>query len=567
MQILMDWLSRHKDASRYIVFLAVLSAIVVGIAGSNPYLPGGGDNAAYIAEAESLLANGKRLQLYAPGTPPETLKPPLFSVLLAVVEAAFGRNVLAMKVLLAVAAGLAVLFAAWVLRIGTKEDVSVEFLVFWIALTPSLTLYTHDILADVPYTALVLLAVALAGRAARNGASNLWLVVLAIVLILANLLRTAGMLVCLACGGFFLVEAILRRHEPHFRRLVAGVILIAVVGVISYQFVSKGPQGYLSSATFTRSTGSSSDAETSVQRIQRVASSYALLLPAEIAGYEGFGPVAATPLLIVLGLIPAGLGAAQMWQRGQRLIPIAFILLQAPLLLFPFIEARYYLPSLVFFICLFWAGCVKILKWADAKGVLPLTATAFLIALAPAVSIVGTLRAAGDDLVETASGLEWGIAITALLIVIAFVCMKRASKAPTVLTCVAAIFLLCAGSRSICENVIRERHHTAAPAGTGWPEFYEAAQTVKAHAGKKQVVISAKPSLVWFWTGMQGLSASNRLSKEFNAKQLAQSQWVILDELVEDRAIDCLKPLLAAELEQWEVVYRKGETVALRRRK
>ena len=107
-----------QATSRAILAAAVLAALACGCAGITPHLPGGGDNADYIAEAESLVTHGRRLQLHLYGTPEASLRPPLMSVLLAGVVKLFGRNVAAMKGLMVLCAAAAVLAAWWALREG-----------------------------------------------------------------------------------------------------------------------------------------------------------------------------------------------------------------------------------------------------------------------------------------------------------------------------------------------------------------------------------------------------------------------------------------------------------------
>ena len=97
--------------SRWILLAAVLAALGVGFGGLNARLPGGGDNADYIAEAEALATRGERLQLHLHGTPEAALRPPLFPLLLSAVIRHFGRDVLALKALVALFAAVSVLAA------------------------------------------------------------------------------------------------------------------------------------------------------------------------------------------------------------------------------------------------------------------------------------------------------------------------------------------------------------------------------------------------------------------------------------------------------------------------
>ncbi|MCY3020642.1 MAG: hypothetical protein NTW87_16615, partial [Planctomycetota bacterium] len=246
----------------------MLAVGVIGFGGINSYLPGGGDNAGYIAEAEALLRHGQRLSLYELGSPPATFKAPLFPILLAGVEALFGRNVAAMKALLVLCAMGAVWAAWWALRCGLEEgeaegrnagaeaagapeearSFQAAVLALWFALMPILALTCHDVLTDVPFTALTLLVIGCAGRAAWPGAAYRTLIPLVALLVVATFLRSAGVLLGAACVAYLGLEALLRRKEKCFPRLVLGCVVIAALTGGFLWLQQRGPRTYVSLA-------------------------------------------------------------------------------------------------------------------------------------------------------------------------------------------------------------------------------------------------------------------------------------------------------------------------------
>ena len=204
------------NIDKWIFLLALVFTATIGLAGLNPYLLNGGDNAGYIAQAEGWLKLGRFANLYLIGVPVSDLKPPLFPLLLAAVEMVFGRNVSAFKAMNVLFAVASVWMAWCVLRVGlespsdelqpiakqNRSALELAGLAFWFAITPSLTFYSHEVLSDIPFTFFTLAVIFFCARAARPQASLLNLLAVACALLLATELRAAGIIVAGACAGY-----------------------------------------------------------------------------------------------------------------------------------------------------------------------------------------------------------------------------------------------------------------------------------------------------------------------------------------------------------------------------
>jgi hypothetical protein len=485
------------SSAKAILSVAVLAAAGIGFAGINPYLPGGGDNAAYIAEAESWLATGQRLRSYEAGTPPATYKPPLFPLLLVGVERLLGRNLAAMKAVLVLFAAAAVWAAWWTLRCGLEEGQApgswllalesgaggkgqeqgaksqeldraedssrqAALLAFWFALAPTLTLTAHDVLSDVPFTFLVLVAIGCTGRAARPQASWRALILPAALLTLATLMRTAGVLATGACAGYLGLSALLRWREACFRRLLLGCIVLAALAGALLWYQQRGERTYshfitesimasgqpgvgqASSLSGRQDGGPTAEApRTSYQDsslgagLMRKLGFYCVFLPAEVGGHDGLGPASAVNVLAVIGCSLAATGLVTMLLRRQFLIPLCFLFLQAPLLFLPWFFTRYYLPALPLWLCLLWVGARQVLsgkvlstergpapgslstQYAVLSTSAPLAALAFALCLVPSVSLCGTWLDLVWGKAESVTIVEWiagPLALAALLL-------------------------------------------------------------------------------------------------------------------------------------------------------
>jgi 4-amino-4-deoxy-L-arabinose transferase-like glycosyltransferase len=551
---------------------ALLAYAVIGFGGLNPYLPGGGDNAEYIAQAEALATLGHRADLHMAGAPTELLKPPLFPALLAGVHQLCGRNVIAFKALV-VLFGLGAVWAAWwALEAARRDeetplpaaaDPSPAGLALWFALTPTLGLYSHDVLSDVPFAFVALLAFGCAAWAVRPGITTkrAWAFLFALVglLAVATLLRAAGLILACACAGYLLLEALLRRRAEDSRRRWLQAALVALATVAIFLWLRRGQHTYFSADQLYREA-TTPEVAGLTERLGRSFHFYATFLGVEVAGYPGFSPanlpwIVALPLLLV--------GWVTLLRRGQRLVPVCWLLYQGAVLAWPFLDTRFYLPVLPFFLCLLWVGVRTILESVCRLSLHGGLLLVYALCLCPVVALIGALFDFGQ--VETTSTFwpEWlvaaGLLALLLLLVVRASPAKSARLAPLLKTLVVVVLLL-ACVRGLSENLVREHLWGPAPApalgwARGWREFYAAAAWLKEHARPGDVVVSAKPSLVWFWTGLQGVGVPPTTDQAAVLGRIKQAQWALVDDLREDAAAPrYLLPALRRRRE-WPVIW------------
>lgn len=583
----------RKMSPALIVGAGMFATAFIGFAGITPHLTGGGDNAGYIAEAEAWLALGHRANLYEAGTPYDGLKPPLFPFLLAIVEWIFGRNVAAMKAMLVLFASGSVWAAWWSLRaclaINAKPDeadknaLTAALIAFWFSLCPTLTLYTHDVLSDVPFTFFALLAIGLSARVVLLQKLFLNGVLLLLVLTVATMLRSAGIIVAGACFSFLALEAVTRRRDVVWFAIakVSAAVAVLTLGLLLYQQL--GSNSYLS--LIGRPLEQAQDSvlhsgelqpiaaprfsdDSFVSHIVRRGTYYACFLPAEIAGYDGLGPKEAIIVLAVLAALVAFAGALRLWREGRRAIPVCWTLYLGALLLVPWLESRYYLPMLPLYLCLFWCGAEWIIRSIAPRSTFLLVLFTLPLLVLPAVSLFGTFFMAGHEQIEGATYVEWlaGVFVAAVL---AFVAVRSESallRQSGMTYCIAAMLLILGLSRCIAENILRERNRVPVRSAPGWPELYEASLWLKNNARPDDHVISGRASLVWFWSGLRGIIISDAKNAQ-TQKKLAAAQWAILDGIGEDLWSErVLKPLLVAQKDKWSVAWTGKNTVVLKRR-
>lgn len=181
------------------VVAVVSAALVAGAFVPAPHT--GGDNAAYLTLAYSLLQDGSYTELFDPAAPPHTKYPPFFPMLLAALMALGARTWTAFKVVAAAstvaASVLAFLWARGRLGAGWAVGAALLF-----AASAGVVYYSHWILSDPTFVALTLLALWALERSDEEGAAPGWLVLGVAAAGLAYFTRSAGLPLVVALLGW-----------------------------------------------------------------------------------------------------------------------------------------------------------------------------------------------------------------------------------------------------------------------------------------------------------------------------------------------------------------------------
>jgi hypothetical protein len=594
---------------RSVLLLAagLAAAAVVGLAGLNSYLPGGGDNAEYISQGEALLQTGHRANLHLVGDPQDTFRPPLYPYLLAGLTRIFGRNVAAFKAVNVLFALGAVAAAWWFLIAALRtrpspvalggqaargsgsaaapdDDADVlheaGWLTLWFALTP-LTIYcAHDVLSDVFFAFLVLLSLGCAARWERPSGLR-WLTGSVALLILAMLLRTAALFVSGALAAFFFLELIMRRGPAGRGRRWTMCIAFAVVTAGLVVWLASGSQIYVKSARF--SGGLSEFAG----RVGQQGLLYGISLEGEVVSHDTLWPYFPLPSLPSVlchqlrmwshwpGLLLVGLtacfGCVVLWRRGSRFVPVVWLLYMGALLLWPFFDARFHLPVLPLFLVLVWTGAREIVTCTLRRSVVAGVGATFVLLLLPVVCLIGALLALGDPQASFMTGLEWGVGGLLLGGTLIWLTARseqgRLQHRLVALLAVAVMGL--AVVRTLDQNLIREHQWGPALTDVGWPEFYVASKFIQERAASDDAVVSAKTSLVWFWTGLKGVPIPLTTDTAAGQKALERVRWAIVDDLPEEPIGQrYLRPLMESDRDHWELLERvpaldeEGKTIS-----
>lgn len=173
--------------------------LLLALAAFDPTPHTGGDNAAYIALARSILEHGRYNELWDPATPPHHLYPPGFPMLLALAMLVGLKPWIGLKLLIVATSTAAVVVTyLWLVRQwGRRAALGLGAL---LAASPAVVNLSHWVLSDVPFWLLTMVAFwgfARLEAGAREGAA-----VGITATILAYFTRSAGLPLALAAAAW-----------------------------------------------------------------------------------------------------------------------------------------------------------------------------------------------------------------------------------------------------------------------------------------------------------------------------------------------------------------------------
>ena len=333
---------RDIPASAIAAGLALLHLVLAVFAlQPAPYV--GGDNGAYVALARSLAERGAYLELWDPALRPHTQYPPLFPFLLAAAMKAGVSTWIGFKLVTVACSGAAVAASyLWMRRTSTPEVALAAGAL--LAILPGPLALAHQVLSDVPFWALALLAL-WAAAPDEDGRAHLgWALAAAALAAAGYMTRSAGLPLIVALA----TSLTLRRRWRDLALL--GVIAGTPAVLWWMRGRALGAAGYTSHLRYLDpyqpSLGTLDAAGWAGRIAQNLANYFGEHLPVVLGGMEPLR-IAAGAALVVLALAGwarrlGGAGAAELflplyagllliwpatWSGERFLLPILPLLL------------------------------------------------------------------------------------------------------------------------------------------------------------------------------------------------------------------------------------------------
>lgn len=485
-------------------FAGAAVSIAIAVAAFDPRVFTGGDNAAYYALAEALASGRGYVDLVTPGHPAHTQYPPGFPLLLVPLHWLFDGSYPALKLasLLAAVGALAGVHAL-ARRDRAVPAWAVAAAVPLVGLNPVFLDYSHRVLSDMAYLALVLLALTAFARSSGEPPGRgrgAWLAGL-VLSAGAFYVRTAGVALLLAAVG----AAAFRRQGG--RTAAAAFGLVAAVAPWVFWTASRRPPetgGYveqLLSANPYDPTGPIVSPIGLAATVVNNAGYYATVeFPSLMWPAGGVPPVAFRVLVLLVGggLAVAGVGRA-VRMRGVAVHDLYAIVTIAILVVWPFISDRFFL------------------------AITPVVWLYLLIGLD-----AGSRRLAG-------------------------------THAPALFVAAAvAVALLVGGLARVPPTWAVVRAHLDGDELAGydpfWQDYFEAARWI-GREDPTAVIVARKPRLAWLWSGQPAFVFPFRVDPEGTWREFEEkgATHVLLDGLESTRMF--LDPALQARRERLEVVH------------
>jgi hypothetical protein len=502
----------------------------------DPYT--GGDNAAYLALAHSLL-EGRYVDIWDPALPRHGQYPPVFPAILALAWVAGLQSFVALKIVIVVASAIAVGCAtAWAagafgLTVGALTGL-------FLALMPGTLERSHWVLSDVPFwtfTALALLALterdrlrradcqspeAEVPRRRRPGAAAVWGGTAVLAALAAFFTRSAGLPLFLAAG----VHLALRRYCA---LLAAGAAAVVPAGVAWWIFSASAGAAYNTAFMFVDPYRPELGTIGMLDLIGRVADNTVRYgsrhLPSFLTGSQSGLAVVAT-----LGLLAAGLAAGIVTTRRGNTTRTALAgtglhsgYIAILMFLFPY-------TGLV----LIWPA-----TWSGERFLLPVVPVVLAYAV-HAVLLLATQMRMPHALAAA------GVALIVLVVVTPSLVTRSAD----------ALFCRSEG-----------RHGVRLPCTTApWRDLLLLADDLRGRMPDDAVIISRKPTLVYSLSGYASrvFPLSPDPAVFFDAARDANAEWVILDQ--SELSAMYLHPVLLAARDEFCVMAApiRPEAVLLR---
>ncbi|MBR9989062.1 MAG: hypothetical protein KFH98_04855 [Gemmatimonadetes bacterium] len=197
----------------------------------------GGDNAAYITLAQSMLESGTYTELWDPALPPHTKYPPAFPAILAIAIAIGLKPWVQLKLVVLALSATAVAFSFLWIRARRRAVLALGIGIL-LAVAPGVLREGRWILSDVPFWAFTMIGLWAFERLRRDDWTRF--AIAAAALILAYFTRSAGLPLLIAAFAWL-------GWRGHWRQLAALAVLAGVPALLWWlRARSLGPSGYVS---------------------------------------------------------------------------------------------------------------------------------------------------------------------------------------------------------------------------------------------------------------------------------------------------------------------------------
>jgi 4-amino-4-deoxy-L-arabinose transferase-like glycosyltransferase len=213
---------------RAIIAGGLLGCLALYILALDPTLYLWGDNAHYIIVAKSLATGQGLRDIHTPGSPRFSYPVPLFPLILAPIVRVFDYDLVPLKLLVAVL-GVLTVYAALRLFLRRMDATRAIVLTALVAVSPQIVSFSHQVMTELPYLGLSIVALICVMRYAGDDRWNGREASLtALTLAAATLTRTIGVTLVLAAAAYVVLDG----AGPLRRRLAKAALMCGLCAVV-----------------------------------------------------------------------------------------------------------------------------------------------------------------------------------------------------------------------------------------------------------------------------------------------------------------------------------------------
>lgn len=511
------------------VFLITIITSVVYLSAINPDLYLWGDNAHYIIVGKAIATGQGFTDMHYPDKPPFTLPIPMFPLFLAPMIYFFDYNLWPMKIALSFI-GIGTVYLTYRFFKSLLDETQAILLTLLVAVSPQIVSFSHQVMTEIPYLCLFLLA---SLWVTKYAAEDQWLTrtgfISSFVMAAACLTKTIGVVLIFSAIPYLLWESSTQKLQA-IKKLSLLILVTAIVWLLfNYHLLNRGNY-YID--YFLSASSSSPEIATWNDFVARITTNrhmYIHVFPETIL-YLTYR----TPLKIfawVAGLLVAW-GFVYCLFKKRTILEYYMLFYPIPLLLLPPSNSsnaeRYLVPIIPVILYYFIQGLNQLsLRISDVTNVILDHAK------------IGNLRPTRDAAIRAARNVS--LAVICMLILLNFVSTARAS-------------------------LLRTDREMFDFNEYGYEGYQTMAQWTKEHTDPKSTILTRSAHLYYFWS-RRSVNWYPSVNTHANKDQILRS---LLTQKADYIALDTLQittsasdPLIMDVVQQtpdfFQLVYKDGD--------
>jgi hypothetical protein len=509
-----------------VVLITILTGVLY-VTAINPDLDLWEDNGHYIIVGKSLATGQGFKDIHLPDKPPFNIPIPMFPLFLAPIIYFFDYNLWPMKIAVALI-GVGAVYLTYRFFKTLLDETQAILLTLLVALSPQIVSFSHQVMTEIPYLCLFLLA---SLYLTKYAAEDQWLTrtgfISSFVVAAACLTKTIGIVLVFAAIPYLLCESSTKKLQA-IKKLSLLILLTAIVWLLFNYHLLKGSNYYID-YFFRASSSEIGTWDDFVARITTNRHMYIHVFPETILYLTYTMPLKIfrwlSGLLVVWGFLYCLFNKRTILEYYMLFYPIPLLLLPPSSLSN---SERYLIPIIPVILYYFIQGLNQlILRISDFTNLIRDHAK------------IGTPRPTQDAVFRAARRVSLAVICTLIL-----------------LNCVS----------TVRASILRTDREMFDFYEIGYEPYKGLAQWTKEHTDPKSTIVTRSAALYYFWSGRTVNwypSVNTQANKDQIVKWLLtqKADYIVLDGLaIKTSASDqMIMDVVRQNPDSFQLVYKNGD--------